>query len=123
MCARPSAPPPSRATPMRGRDVGVGCGAEGFSCAKQIEQRSSSEEKTAGTQKFRMNVLHRGLGGGESESALSVSQVAGSGKGLILKEGIDGEAGAGAASCRIVVVWEWERADEKRTMLLYKSET
>jgi hypothetical protein len=70
-----------------------------------------------------MNALHRGLGGGESESALSVSQVAGSGKGLILKEGIEGEAGVGAASCRIVVVSGRERADEKQTMLLYKSET
>src|SRR5271157_4524892 len=89
MWANPSAPPPSRATPMRGRVLGAGCavcagdcGAGGFCCARQIEHRSS-EERNSATEKFRMNVPHRGLDGGESESALSVSQLPGSGKRLI----------------------------------------
>ena len=59
---------------------GLAAEAEGFCCAKQIEQRSSEERKSATTQKFRMNIPHRGLGGGESESALSVSQLAEGGK-------------------------------------------
>jgi len=33
-----------------------------------------------------MDVLHRGLGGGESESAISVSQLAGSGKSVISRK-------------------------------------
>src|SRR5208283_99483 len=95
MGARPSAPPPSSATPMRGRVFRAGCAsgafcaggwdAGGFCCARQIEHRSS-EERNSATEKFRMNVLHRGLGGGESESAPSVAQLARSGKRFILNQ-------------------------------------
>src|SRR5208337_3887253 len=91
---RPSAPPPSRATPMRRRVLGAGwaagavcaggCGAGGFCCAKQTAQRNSEERKSA-TEKFRMNIPHRGLSGGESESAPSVSQLRRGGKRVGLK--------------------------------------
>jgi len=74
---------------MRGRVFGAGCaagavcagdcGAGGFCCAQQIEQRNS-EERNRATEEIRMNVPHRGLGGGESESATSVSQLPRGGK-------------------------------------------
>jgi len=74
---------------MRGRILGAawaagevcagGWGAGGFCCARQIEQRNS-EERNSATEKMRMDIPHRGLSGGESESAPSVSQLLRGGK-------------------------------------------
>ncbi len=47
--------------PMRGRGVGAACGAEGFSCAREIEQRSTIEERSRKREKIRMRVPHRGF--------------------------------------------------------------
>lgn len=68
---------------MRGRAVVASWGVEGICCAKEIEESRRSEKRRHETQQIRMRVPHCGISGGEPESALSLSQDWGSGKGVV----------------------------------------